>query len=317
MISLGVEGAFDCQSAALEDVSIDHGGLYVLVTKQFLNGADVIAMLKKMSGKGMAEGMGRNMLVQFCKADGLFDGALKNTFVEVVAHDFPGFRIDRTLVGGEDVLPARFAIGIGVFSFERVRKVNFAIPFLKVLLVKGFHPLNVHPEVEENAFRKRNGAVVLPFCIAHNDLMTGNVNILDAQSKAFHEPQAGAEEELHHESGDAVHPRDHRHGFGSGKDRRKPFWFFGADDVGGEIELPLEHVPVKEEDGAESLVLGGSGDVPLGGKVDDERLDFGNTHLGGVALFVVEDIAFAPVDVGLFGAIGIVFCPDGIAELVE
>ena len=30
---LGVEGAFDCQAAAVEDVGVDHGGTNILVTQ--------------------------------------------------------------------------------------------------------------------------------------------------------------------------------------------------------------------------------------------------------------------------------------------
>lgn len=49
----------------------------------------------------------------------------------------------------------------------------------------------------------------------------------------------------------------------------------------------------------------------------DECLNFGNPHLSGMALVVIEDVAFTPVQVGLFGAIRIMFGSYGIAELVE
>ena len=38
----GVEGAFDCQSTAVENVSVDHGRLDILVPEQFLDGANII-----------------------------------------------------------------------------------------------------------------------------------------------------------------------------------------------------------------------------------------------------------------------------------
>jgi len=37
-------------------MSIDHCGLYIFMTKQFLDGANVVAVLEQMSCKGMAEG---------------------------------------------------------------------------------------------------------------------------------------------------------------------------------------------------------------------------------------------------------------------
>jgi hypothetical protein len=47
----------------------------------------------------------------------------------------------------------------------------------------------------------------------------------------------------------------------------------------------------------------------LSSQTDDEYLNFRNSHFGRMAL--------APIDIRLFGAIRIVFCPDRITELVE
>jgi len=41
--------------------------------------------------------------------------------------------------------------------------------------------------------------------------------------------------------------------------------------------------------------------------------DMGN----GLLFFMEEDEAADPIDVGFFGAIGVVFCAEGIGELVE
>ena len=42
---LAVEGGFDGEAAALEDVGVDHGGFYVFVSEELLHGADVVAVL--------------------------------------------------------------------------------------------------------------------------------------------------------------------------------------------------------------------------------------------------------------------------------
>ena len=42
---LAVEGGFDGEAAALEDVGVDHGGFYVFVSEEFLHSADVVAVL--------------------------------------------------------------------------------------------------------------------------------------------------------------------------------------------------------------------------------------------------------------------------------
>jgi len=57
--------------------------------------------------------------------------------------------------------------------------------------------------------------------------------------------------------------------------------------------------------------------VALNGKVRDKSLDFLGSHVFGVAFFVKEDVALDPVFVGVFGAIGVVFDADGVADLVE
>ena len=60
-----------------------------------------------------------------------------------------------------------------------------------------------------------------------------------------------------------------------------------------------------------------SRDVLFDGQVGEESFDFGGAHLVGVALVVEEDEAADPVDVGLFGADGVVFDPDGVTDLIE
>ena len=73
---------------------------------------------------------------------------------------------------------------------------------------------------------------------------------------------------------------------------------------------------VKEEQGAERLILGGDGDVFIGCEVRKEGFNFGGTHFGGVAFVVEEDEAADPLDVGLLGAVGIVAGAQGGAHLV-
>jgi hypothetical protein len=42
---LTIQWAFNSQAAALEDVSVYHGGFHVFMAKEFLNGANIIAAL--------------------------------------------------------------------------------------------------------------------------------------------------------------------------------------------------------------------------------------------------------------------------------
>ena len=73
---LSIQRAFDRQSAALEDVGVDHGGADILVAEQFLNGADIVPVLEKMRGEGMAKGVAGDALFDFGFGGGFLDGPL-------------------------------------------------------------------------------------------------------------------------------------------------------------------------------------------------------------------------------------------------
>jgi len=52
-----IEWASDGESAFGQDVGIDHCGTDVMMTKEFLNGADIIALFEEVGSEGVAEGM--------------------------------------------------------------------------------------------------------------------------------------------------------------------------------------------------------------------------------------------------------------------
>lgn len=63
-------------AASVQDMGIDHDRADKLVPKEFLDGADVIACLKQMLGKGMSEGVATDMLNYACTADCFLDAPL-------------------------------------------------------------------------------------------------------------------------------------------------------------------------------------------------------------------------------------------------
>jgi hypothetical protein len=62
--------------------------------------------------------------------------------------------------------------------------------------------------------------------------------------------------------------------------------------------------------------LSGGGNLFLGGKVAEELFDFGRVHVFGVAQVVEADVTFVPMDISLFGAIGVSAQADGVADAV-
>ena len=68
----------------------------------------------------------------------------------------------------------------------------------------------------------------------------------------------------------------------------------------------MEDLAVKEEEGAQGLLLGGGGEVFLHVQVGQECFHIGGGHFGGVAYIVKVDVALDPGGVGLLGADGVV-----------
>lgn len=146
--------------------------------------------------------------------------------------------------------------------------------------------------------------------------MVLEVNILDAQADAFHEAQAAAVEELGHQFVGAVQAVQELPDLFAGEDGGEAFGSFGRGEEDG-VNLFVEDLAVEEEDCAEGLVLGGGGDISFHSEVGQEGLDFWGTHIGGMAFVVEEDEAAHPVHVGLFGAVGVVFESEDLAELIQ
>jgi hypothetical protein len=65
-------------------VGVDHGGLDVLVAKQLLDGADVVAVLEQLGGECMPEGMRADGLRDGGLADGIPDGVLQDAFISII-----------------------------------------------------------------------------------------------------------------------------------------------------------------------------------------------------------------------------------------
>ncbi len=131
------------------------------------------------------------------------------------------------------------------------------------------------------------------------------IEVLDAQIKGFSDAEAASIEEVDDEAGRvAVHVghqgeqlADLRWGGTVAKGGRAS----GAEGIDG-TELLVENIAVKEEQGAEGLVLGGGGNAGAG-QHGQERLNLlvGGLRSKGAAL-EKESVAVDPVGVGFLGA---------------
>jgi len=64
---------------------------------------------------------------------------------------------------------------------------------------------------------------------------------------------------------------------------------------------------IKEENGIESLILSGRGDVPLNSQMREEGFYLSWPHFLGMALVMEEDVSCHPADIGNLGAYAVMF----------
>jgi len=252
-------GASSGEPAALEDVRINHGGLYVFMTEQFLHGADVVPTLKKMRCERMAEGVRCNGFVHLSKAGRLLNSPLEIRLVEVVTLSDATQGIGGEYRCREDILPGEFTVGVRVFSFQGIRKVNRAKPFHQVEFVLDFHLSEMETQRFEQDLREHGNPVIFALAIPDDDLTICKVQVLHAQAHDFHEAQTTAIHDLNPQFVRTVHPGDHFFRLISGQDGGDAFGFGRTDrDEGCFIQLDLEDMPVQKENGADGLTSTGS-----------------------------------------------------------
>jgi len=76
-------------------------------------------------------------------------------------------------------------------------------------------------------------------------------------------------------------------------------------------------VAVKEENGAEGLILRGGRDVPFISEMSDKGVYLFHAHLARMAFVVKDDVLADPGEVCFFGAVGVMANSHSVAVLVE
>jgi hypothetical protein len=312
-----IEGASHCHAAAVEHVGVDHGGLDVSVSEEVLDSADVVAVLQKVSGEGMAEGVAADAFGDVCAAGGEVDGLLEGAAAGVMAAADAGARVGGDVTRGEDELPDEFGCGARVLACEGVGEVDGSEAGGKILLVEGANEVDLACEGLDEALREDRDAISAGLCIAHEDLAQAEIDVLDAQADAFREAEAASVEELGHEAMGRREGVDEASDFGAAEDGGEAFGAAGANGVDGLIDGALEDVPEEEEECVECLVLGGGGDLALDGEVCEEGADVRGAEVSRVAAVMEEDEATDPTEVGDLGAEGVVFAAEDEAGLIE
>ncbi len=270
-----------------------------------------------MGGKAVPKGVTGGRFGDPGPADGAFDRFLQAGGIGVVAAGLAGTGIYGDAGGGKEVLPAPLAVGVRVFAGQGVGQVDPAVSGGQIGLMQAFYLLKVALQRGNQAIRQHGEAVFIALAAADGELALLKIKVFDAQPETLGEAQAAAVEQLGHQLVGLGQLGDDPAGFSDGEDDGQMFGFLGAKGVDGASEFLAQDFPVEKEQGGEGLVLGGGGHVLLNGQVGEEGFNLRDAHLFGVAFVVEKDEAFDPIDIGFFGAEGVVFEAEGVAHLIQ
>ncbi len=115
----------------------------------------------------------------------------------------------------------------------------------------------------------------------------------------------------------AMHPCKDGVCFTAGEDNG---WLRGpgnALNVIDEIEFSIEHLLVKKQQRAESLILSRCGDALFNRQMSEEFGDFFLTHFVRVAFAMKKNVTANPIDIGLLGTDGVMFNAQMPAHAIE
>ncbi len=299
-------------------MGVDHGGLYVLVTEEFLDGTNIVSVFEQVGGKGVTEGVRGNKLIYFCEAGSLFDSPLEVCFAQVVTLFDAAYRIGGNNRRRKDVLPGKFTVGIGVFPFKGIGKVDRAVAFREVKAVLGSYQFEMEAQRFEEDVGKHGDTVVFTLAITYNDLTIAEVQVFDAQAHDFHQAQSAAVHDLGHQFIGAVHISDHSFRLLPREDGGNVFGPGRTNgDEGSFIQLDVENIAIQKEDGADRLVLCRSGDGFPVDDIGDEVVDLCNPQFARMPFVMVQDVPAYPGNVGFFGTQRIMAVAKGLAILIE
>src|SRR5437870_5739930 len=141
--SARVKRAVDRTAAALQHMGIDHGGTHVLVSQEFLQGTDIVAVLQQMRGETVPQGVTAAALGDAGLLESLFYGSLEHRFRHMVSALNSRTRIDGAFRGGKDILPDPGCAGTGAFTFKGVWQVHLYVSCDVIVFMEELHPSNM------------------------------------------------------------------------------------------------------------------------------------------------------------------------------
>jgi hypothetical protein len=286
------------------------------MSEEFLDGPDIITILQEMSSKTVPKRMTARRLRDLARPNGVLDSVLQVSLRDMVPTCLAAPGIDGDFVGREDILPRPFTGRIRIFPVQGAGKINRAAAVSEVLLMEFLDPGEVRLQRTGKPLRQNGNAFPHPLSFSNGDLAISKIDILDAKPKTFEQAQTAAVKEVCHNSVISLQMGENGPRFGSREDDGKLRRAANALDR-NKFELPVEHLLEEKEKRAQSLVLGGRGDVSHYREISKEGSDLLLAHFVWMAFTMEENEAPDPINVSRLGADAVVLDPQMPTNAIE
>jgi hypothetical protein len=265
-----VQGAWNSLAALLQDMGTDHGRRPIVVPEQWLNGADVGAALEQVSGEGMTNGVGADVLRQTGTANRHLGGVVDDAGGTIMATGHTRARVNGAMPGRKDLRPPPCLGGIGVFPGQRMGEVRLAMPLSRILLMQRPDPGQV--VLEQRGERSGNGGEPVFVALARTDGQWLHliVDVLDPEPDRFDDAPAAPVGKFGNQWGGSIHERDDGGDFFACHDHGNVDLLVDAPGIDAPLDGVVEDARVEEHQGSHGLVLGGSSDVSMHRQVGQE-----------------------------------------------
>ena len=160
-------------------------------------------------------------------------------------------------------------------------------------------------------------AVLASLAVADADLEAVEVDVLDPEGGALHEPEARAVQDEGHQPGYSVDVLEQGSHLLGGEHDRDALGALGTDEGGGELGGALQDVRVQKEQRRERLILRRGADALHAGEVGEERRNLVRPQRVRVAHAVELQEAADPAAVGFLGSRAVVSDAERSSDAVE
>jgi hypothetical protein len=112
------------QPVSIQHVGIHHGGFHIFMPEEFLDGSDVVALLKELRRDTMSEGMAADAFVEPYRMPSLTHSLLQSALTPVMAADIPREWVFRQTVGRKNIVPDPKSAGMRILMRQRKRSID-------------------------------------------------------------------------------------------------------------------------------------------------------------------------------------------------